>query len=90
MAKYKLLERAFIDNRLWEADAIVEVPDDVIPGPHMVPVDSAGRQAAKRVGLVNGPIPDPVDQLTLTEAEKLGASPQSVKSGIAASDAQMP
>jgi hypothetical protein len=90
MAKYKLLEKSFIDNRLWEEGETVEVADELIPGPHMVPVDAAAHKMAKKMGLVNGPIPDPVDALTLTEAEKMGASPQGIKSGIAASDAQMP
>ena len=48
MAKYKLLEKAFINDRLWETDEIVDVPDDVTPGPHMLPLDAAAHQAALR------------------------------------------
>jgi hypothetical protein len=88
MAKYKLLEKAFIHNRLYdpaiEGQDVVEVSDDTIPGPHMVPLDAAAKKAAKEVGLVNGPIPDPINEITMTEAERLGASPQAVKSGMAA------
>ena len=83
MAKYELLEKSFIDNRIWEPGEIVEVPDDLIPGPHMVPVDDAAKRVAKKLGLVNGPLPDPVHELTLTDAERMGASPQGVKTGMA-------
>jgi hypothetical protein len=90
MAKYKLLERSFINNRIHEEGDTVEISDGIIPGPHMVPVDDAAKRIAKRVGLVNGPIPDPINEITMTEAERMGASPQEVKSGMAASGAQTP
>ena len=82
MAKYRLLEKAFIHNRLWEPGEVVEVDDSVVPGPHMLPVDLSAKRIAKAVGLENGPLPDPVDQLTMTDAERIGAAPQNVKSGM--------
>jgi hypothetical protein len=84
MAKYELLERAFIDNRIYEPGEVAEVGDKVVPGPFMKPVDTAAHKRAKEVGLVLGPMPDPVDQLTGTKLEAIGASPQEVKSGMAA------
>ncbi len=84
MPKYTLMERAFIDNRIFEPGETVEVPDSVTPGPFMKPVDNAAHKKAKEVGLVLGPMPDPVDQLTATKLDTIGASPQEVKSGMAA------
>ncbi|MDR3569630.1 MAG: hypothetical protein P4L43_16515 [Syntrophobacteraceae bacterium] len=84
MAKYELLEKAFIDNRIYEPGEVAEVSDKVVPGPFMKPVDSAAQKKAKEVGLVLGPMPDPVDQLTGGKLEAIGASPQDVKSGMAA------
>ena len=86
MAKYELLEKSFIHERLWDPGEIVEVSDDLVPGPHMIPVDAAAKRAADKVGLVNGPIPDPVDAITRTEAERLAAFPQSVDGGGNGSD----
>lgn len=85
MATYKLLEKAFIDNRIYEPGETVTVADDVVPGPFMKPLDAAAKKMAKEVGLVVGPSPDPVDQITATNAETIGAAPQNVKSGMAAS-----
>jgi hypothetical protein len=84
MAKYRFLEKAFINERLWEINEEVDLPDDVIPGPHMLPMDNAARNAIKKAGVVNGPIPDPVDELTKDPAN-FGASPPGVKSGMAVS-----
>ncbi len=81
MAKYKLLEKAFINERIWETGEEVTLPDDVIPGPHMLPMDSAARKAIKDAGVVNGPIPDPVDELTKDPAN-FGATPTGLKSGM--------
>jgi adenosyl cobinamide kinase/adenosyl cobinamide phosphate guanylyltransferase len=81
MAKYKLSETAFINHRIYLAGETVEVPDEVIPGPHMVPVDRAARKMADSIGLINGPLPDPIDEIT-----SIGASPAGVKSGIAAGE----
>ena len=58
MAKYKLLENAFIKDSLallpslYRAGDIVTVSDDLVPGPHMVPQDDAAEEAAARAGLV--------------------------------------
>ncbi len=81
MAKYKLLETAFIDNRLYTAGERVEVADDFVPGPHMVPVDTAAKKVAKEIGLVNGPLPDPIDEIT-----SIGASPKGAKTGLLAGE----
>ncbi len=83
MAKYKLLEKAFIDNRLWETGEVVEVPEGTVPGSHMQPVDSEAKKMAKEIGLVNGPMPDPVDEMT-ADVTNFGAAPQAVKSGMTA------
>ena len=70
MAKYKLLDKAFINNRLCAEGEIVTVPDDTIPGPHMLPVDAAALKAAKRAGLeVHHPVGDFVNELTATASE---------------------
>lgn len=84
MAKYELLEKAFIDNRIYEAGETVDVSGDVIPGPFMKPVDDAAKKRAKAVGQVLGPMNNPVDDLTAVGGlETIGASPQGVKSGMA-------
>jgi hypothetical protein len=86
MAKYKLTETAYIGNVLYHAGDKVVVGDDVIPGPHMIPVDKAAKAVTDRIpGFTNAPMPDPIDQLT-----SMGASPKAVKSGILASDDEIP
>ncbi|MGA2223580.1 MAG: hypothetical protein ABSH41_03955 [Syntrophobacteraceae bacterium] len=79
MAKYELLERAFIDQRLWEPGEVVEVSDDVIPGPHMKPVDASAKAAFKKTGFVNHEMSthEIVDKIA-----DFGASPQGIKSGM--------
>jgi hypothetical protein len=47
----------------------------------MLPMDSAARKAIKDAGVVNGPIPDPVDELTKDPAN-FGATPTGLKSGM--------
>jgi hypothetical protein len=83
MAKYELLERAFINQILWEPGAVVDVADDVIPGPHMKPVDAAARTAFKKTGFVNGPT---LQNEVVDRIADFGASPQGVKSGMNASE----
>ncbi len=79
MAKYELLERSFVHNRLWEPGEVVEVDDSLVPGPHMKPVNAAAEKAFKKTGHVLGVIPerDLVDAIAT-----FGASPQGVKSGM--------
>ncbi len=83
MAKYELLERAFINERLWEPGETVEVADDVIPGPHMKPVDAAARAAFKKTGFINGPS---LQNEIVDSIAAYGASPAGMKSGINASE----
>ncbi len=82
MAKYELLERAFIHNRLWEPGEVVEVDDSVIPGPHMKPLDAAAEKAFKKTGFALGVVPerDLVDAIAT-----FGATPAGMKSGMNAS-----
>jgi hypothetical protein len=88
MARYKLLQKAFIDNRIWEEGDTIEVADDFPAGPHMQPLDSAARKRVKEMGVEVGTFPDPITELT--GVNDFGATPQGVKTGIAASDAQIP
>ena len=81
MAKYEILERSFIHQRLWEPGEIVTVDDDLVPGPHMKPLDAAARKAIKKNGIIVGCIVNYVDAIT-----GFGVSPQDVKSGINASN----
>ena len=77
MAKYKLTERAYIHNRLYEEGMIVTVDDTMIPGPHMIPVDAAAKKMAKEIGLENDAPHDYVDKITgQTDVTAFGASPQ--------------
>jgi hypothetical protein len=83
MAKYKLLQEAFVDNHLRKAGAVVTVSDDTIPGSYMVPMDAAAKAMAKKVNLVNDTVSDYVDELTgQIDVTKFGASPQGLDSGI--------
>jgi hypothetical protein len=94
MAKYKLLQRAFINNTLFDEGAVVEVADDFEPGSHMVPMDAAAKKKAKEVCLVNAEVPDFVDAMTGgVNVAAYGASPQrksGVLSDVAVSDMMGP
>ncbi|MFZ0945691.1 MAG: hypothetical protein WB930_00050 [Syntrophobacteraceae bacterium] len=83
MAKYELLEKAFIHNRIWEPGETVEVDDSVIPGPHMKPLDAAAEKAFKKTGFTLGAVQqhDIVDAIA-----SFGATPQGVKAGMTASE----
>jgi hypothetical protein len=84
MAQYKLTEPAYLLNVLWPEGAVVEVPDTLVPGPHMIPMDSAAKKMCKSIpGFVNERMPDPLN--TLTPAH-FGASPDGVKSGMLAGE----
>jgi hypothetical protein len=48
MARYELLQKAFIDVRVHEAGETVTVADDVIPGPYMKPLDKAAIAAFRK------------------------------------------
>ena len=45
--KFRCLERAYIGDRVIEADGTVDVPDDFVPGPYMQPMDAKALKAAK-------------------------------------------
>ncbi len=83
MAKYKLLEKAFINQLLLEAGSEVVVPDDVIPGPHMEPMDAAARAAFKKTGFINSAS---LQNEIVDSIAAYGASPAGMKSGINASE----
>ena len=84
MARYKLLQAAYINNAMYGEDSIVEVGDDFEPGPHMVPVDAAAKKKAREIGLQNKPVSDFVDAMTGgPDVRAYGASPQ-VASGVLA------
>ena len=84
MAQYKLLQMAYINNCLHGEGAIVTVRDDMIPGPHMLPVDAEAKRMAKAIGLVNDVVPDYVDEQTgMVDVSKYGASPQNIAAGVA-------
>lgn len=54
MAKFKLAQDAYIDDRLWKKGDIIEIDPKVHrPGPHMLPVDA------------DLPAMGPVDQLAI-------------------------
>ncbi len=73
MAQYRMLEKAFLNHRIYDVSEVADVPDDTVPGSHMVPVDDAAKKMAKKVGLKNGPLPDPIDDLTKTREEAQAA-----------------
>lgn len=80
MAQYKLTETAYIHNTLWPEGEIVTVADDVIPGPHMIPMDAAAKKMVKSIpGFTNDRMPDPLNELT--PVTSFGAAPN-VKHGI--------
>jgi hypothetical protein len=86
MATYKLTEKSFIHNRIYEVNEKVKVADDFIPGPHMIPVDAAAKAMAKKVGLENFETPNYVDEITkIPDVTKYGASPQAMNTGLRAS-----
>jgi hypothetical protein len=84
MAQYKLLQAAYIDNILHGEDDVVTVSDDLIPGPHMVPVDAAAKKKAAEIDLKNESVTDFVDTMTGgVDVRAFGASPQ-IRSGMLA------
>jgi hypothetical protein len=82
MAQYKLTQDAFINNIYYGTGSTVTVADDLVPGPHMIPVDAAAKKRAKETGHKPDAVPDYVDQITgQVDVTKYGSSPQ-VNSGI--------
>lgn len=84
MAKYKLLEAAFIQEVnsagpcLCTEGQTVTVSDDTIPGAHMQPLDAAARKASAGMELIS----NPHTRGGHTDAD-FGASPQDIPSGFA-------
>lgn len=64
MPRWKLTEAAFIDNCLVEADKEITTANDIIPGPHMEPLDDAARALADRYADRMQPVGNVLDQLT--------------------------
>lgn len=87
MAKYRLLEAAFIQQvnsdgpQLYPEGSIIDVPEETIPGPHMLPLDAAARTASAGMELIS----NPHTRGGHTDAD-LGASPQDIPSGFAKDD----
>ena len=50
MARYRFLQSAYIDGRLFNAGEIAELRDDWVPGPYVEPLDLAGAQAMWNAG----------------------------------------
>jgi hypothetical protein len=82
MAKYELLERSFINQMLLDPGAVVEVSDDVVPGPHMKPVDAAAKAAFKKTGYTVGAV---TEHEIVDSIASFGASPAGIKAGMNAS-----
>ena len=82
MARYRLLERAFINQTLWEPGAEVTVADDVNPRSSYGTSGCRGQTAFKKTGFVNGASlqHDIVDKIA-----DFGASPAGVNQGMNAS-----
>ncbi len=83
MAKYKLLEKSFIHQRLWDEGEIVDVDDNLVPGPHMQPMDAAARTAVKKYGVVVGAT---LEHSVVDSIATYGATPAGMKSGMATSE----
>jgi hypothetical protein len=84
MAKYKLLEKSFIHNRLYEEGETVELSNEAVPGPHMQPLDAAAKKRVKECGTQVGVYPNIIEEMTPSgiDVTKLGASPQVGQSGM--------
>jgi hypothetical protein len=54
MAKYEVLERSFINNRLHDAGSIIEY--DGVPAENLKPVDTSAKAAAKAAAASGEPL----------------------------------
>lgn len=64
MAKYRFEQRSYHGDRLIEKGQEFEIGDDVIPGPHMFPLDDAAKAAAEKGNVVfTGEVPDVLGKL---------------------------
>jgi hypothetical protein len=77
MAKYKLTQKAYINNQYLSEGTVVIVADDFVPGEYMIPMDGAAKKMAKEIGLVSDAPKNYVDEITgAADVTKFGASPQ--------------
>jgi hypothetical protein len=70
MATYKVLQKSYIDDQMVEADQMVTVSDDVIPGQHWQPMDASARTAYLErctTGRFIGPEPRNLDDAPFVE-----------------------
>ncbi len=63
MARYRITDLCYLDERLVQPGEDVDIADDVIPGPHMSPKDDAARRAVKAAAARMVKI-DPVEAMT--------------------------
>lgn len=63
MARYRVTETCYVNDRLLKPGDDVEVADTVIPGPHMTPRDDAARKAVKAAG-ARMTRTDPIEAMT--------------------------
>lgn len=64
MARWKLLETAFIADRLVAEGDEITTTDTIIPGPHMEPLDDAAKALAEKHADRMQPVGNVLDQLT--------------------------
>ena len=57
MAKYELLEKAFINNRIYEVGEVVDVDNSAIPGPFMKPIDARRKSGPRKWAWFLAPCP---------------------------------
>ncbi|MGO9020055.1 MAG: hypothetical protein ACLQVJ_17095 [Syntrophobacteraceae bacterium] len=62
-AQYELIEKAFIGDHIRYEGERIEVPANLVPGPHMIPLNEAAKKAFKQAGIENGRVRDGIDEL---------------------------
>jgi hypothetical protein len=75
MKSYHLTRKSLINNNVEHAGSIVTLPDDVIPGAHMVPVDTA--ELAKHDAAVSASLDE---KAAVAKKEASEAADQAAKS----------
>ncbi len=64
MARYRVTEPCYIDDRLLQPGDEIATADSLIPGPHLAPLDEAAQRAVKAAGPVRMGRVDPVESMT--------------------------